>query len=390
LGRNEIGGGVGIALTGFCGPIGASIWAEAVVTTPARNAISNIFMFFPFLRARASSCPSQRLPTLYSSMDYLEKAARVLDIEIFELKRLRERLGENFSRAVELIKETVDARGKVVVLGVGKSEHIGAKIAATMTSTGSPAVVLDSSNALHGDLGMIADGDVVLALSASGETEELLRILPAIARFQVRIIAMCGDPRSTLAQNVHLLLDVNIEQEACPMNLAPTSSTTVMLALGDALAMVLLEARGFNKEDFAKFHPAGLIGRSLLMRVHQIMRPPEAMAIVSTDTPVRDVLKAMTNVRAGAAVVAGEDRQLLGIFTHGDFVRHFQSDSKIGERLVADLMTLNPVTVHKDKLAVEVLNLLERHRIDDLVVIDDNNVPVGIVDSQDLTRLKLL
>jgi arabinose-5-phosphate isomerase len=201
---------------------------------------------------------------------------------------------------------------------------------------------------------------------------------------------MCGDPKSTLAQNAHLLLDVNIEQEACPLNLAPTSSTTVMLALGDALAMVLLEARGFNKEDFAKFHPAGVIGRSLLMRVHQIMRPPEAMAIVSTDVPIRDVLKAMTSVRAGAAVVTGEDRQLLGIFTHGDFVRHFQSDSKIGERLVADLMTLNPVTVHKDKLAVEVLNLLERHRIDDLVVVDDNNVPVGIVDSQDLTRLKLL
>ena len=323
-------------------------------------------------------------------MDYLEKAARVLDIEIFEIKRLRDRLGENFSRAVELIKETVDARGKVVVLGVGKSGHIGAKIAATLTSTGSPTVVLDSSNALHGDLGMVADGDVVLALSASGETEELLRILPAIARFQVKIIAMCGDSKSVLAQNAHLFLDVNIEQEACPLNLAPTSSTTVMLALGDALAMVLLEARGFNKEDFAKFHPGGMIGRSMLTRVHQIMRPREAMAVVSTNASVRDVLKAMTSVRAGAAVVIGEDEELLGIFTHGDFVRHFQSDPRIGERLVADLMTLNPVTVHKDKLAVEVLNLLERQRIDDLVVIDDDNVPVGIVDSQDLTRLKLL
>jgi arabinose-5-phosphate isomerase len=323
-------------------------------------------------------------------MDYLEKAGRVLDIEIFELKRLRERLGENFSRAVEIIKETVDARGKVVVVGVGKSGHIGAKIAATLTSTGSPAVVLDSSNALHGDLGVIADGDVVLALSASGETEEMVRILPAIARFQVRIIAMCGDVKSTLAENAHLFLDVNIEQEACPLNLAPTSSTTVMLALGDALAMVLLEARGFNKEDFAKFHPGGMIGRSMLIRVHQVMRPREAMAIVSTDTSVRDVLKAMTGVRAGAAVVTDENQKLLGIFTHGDFVRHFQFDSKIGERLVADLMTLNPVTVHKDKLAVEVLNLLERHRIDDLVVIDDDSVPVGIVDSQDLTRLKLL
>ena len=218
----------------------------------------------------------------------------------------------------------------------------------------------------------------------------MVRILPAIARFQVRIIAMCGDAESTLAQNAHLFLDVNIEQEACPLNLAPTSSTTVMLALGDALAMVLLEARGFDKENFAKFHPGGMIGRSMLMRVHQVMRPREAMAIVSTDTPVRDVLKAMTGVRAGAAVVIDENQKLLGIFTHGDFVRHFQFDSKIGERLVADLMTLNPVTVHKDKLAVEVLNLLERHRIDDLVVVDDNSMPVGIVDSQDLTRLKLL
>src|SRR5205814_8348448 len=205
-------------------------------------------------------------------MDYLEKAGRVLNIEIFELQRLRARLDENFSRAVELIKETVDARGKVVVVGVGKSGHIGAKIAATLTSTGSPAVVLDSSNALHGDLGVIADGDVVLALSASGETEEMVRILPAIARFQVRIIAICGDPKSALAQNSHLSLDVNIEQEACPLNLAPTSSTTVMLALGDALAMVVLEARGFNKEDFAKFHPGGVGGRSGLMPAHQIRR----------------------------------------------------------------------------------------------------------------------
>src|SRR5213595_2525033 len=326
----------------------------------------------------------------YISMDYLEKAARVLEIEIFELQRLRQRLGKSFGDAIELLKATVDARGKIVVLGVGKSGHIGSKIAATLTSTGSPAVVLDSLNALHGDLGMVADGDAVLALSASGETEELLRILPAIARFQVKIIAICGDADSTLAKNAHVFLDVNIEQEACPLNLAPTSSTTVMLALGDALAMVLLEARGFQKEDFAKFHPAGMVGRSLLMRVHQVMRPREALALVASDTRIRDVLKSMTAVRAGAAVIADADGKLLGIFTHGDFARHFQNDPKVGDRLVADLMTLNPVSMHKDKLAVEVLNLLESHRIDDLVVVDDDNAPVGIVDSQDLTRLKLL
>jgi arabinose-5-phosphate isomerase len=326
----------------------------------------------------------------HGAMDYLEKARRVLDIEILELQRLRERLDKNFSRAVELMKERLEARNKIVVVGVGKSGHIGRKIASTLTSTGSPAVVLDSLDALHGDLGMVADGDVILAFSASGETEELLRVLPAIARFQVQIIAICGDMNSNLAKNAHVVLDVNIEQEACPLNLAPTSSTTVMLALGDALAMVLLEARGFQKEDFARFHPAGMIGRSLLLRVHQIMRPRHALAMVAPDAAIRDVLKTMTEVRAGAAVVADEEGQLLGIFTHGDFVRHFQSDNKIADRLVGDLMTLNPVTVHQDKLAVEVLNLLERHRIDDLVVVDDHQAPVGIVDSQDLTKLKLL
>lgn len=323
-------------------------------------------------------------------MDYLGKAGRVLDIEILELQRLRQRLGPSFADAITLLKDAVDARGKIVVLGVGKSGNIGAKIAATLTSTGSPAVVLDSLNAMHGDLGMVSDGDVVLALSASGETEELLRILPALGRFQVKIIAVCGGAESTLARNAHAFLDVSIEQEACPLNLAPTSSTTVMLALGDALAMVLLEARGFQKEDFAKFHPAGMVGRSLLMRVHQVMRPRDALALVQADARIREVLKAMTDVRAGAAVIADADGKLLGIFTHGDFARHFQDDPKIGERIVADLMTLNPVTVHRDKLAVEVLNLLERHRIDDLVVVDDANMPVGIVDSQDLTRLKLL
>ena len=348
-------------------------------------------LFHLFSPVKVGSCPfDSSSAELSRQMDYLEKARRVLELEIGELQRLRQRLGDDFSRAVAFIKDAVDARGKVVVLGVGKSGHIGSKIASTLTSTGSPAVVLDSLNALHGDLGVVADGDVILALSSSGETEELVRILPAIGRFQVKVIAMCGDANSTLANNAHVVLDVNVEQEACPLNLAPTSSTTAMLALGDALAMVLLEARGFNKEDFAKFHPGGKIGRSLLMRVHQLMRPRESMAVVPPTATVREVLKAMTSVRAGAAVVAGEDRQLLGIFTHGDFARHFQSDPKVGERVVADLMTLNPVTVHKDKLAVEVLKLLESHRIDDLVVVDDDKVPVGVVDSQDLTRLKLL
>src|SRR6202171_1634262 len=323
-------------------------------------------------------------------MDYLQKARRVLEIEIFALQRLADRLDNRFEQAVRLMLEIVQTGRKIIVIGVGKSGQIGEKIAATLTSTGSPAFVLSPVNALHGDLGIVAEGDAVIALSYSGETAEVLNILPALKRFAVRMICMTGDPGSTLAKQSEVVLDCSVEKEACPLNLAPTSSTTVMLALGDALAMVLLEARGFDQEDFAKVHPAGMTGRSRLLRLHQVMRPAEAMALVFPDTPIRAVLKAMTDVRAGAAVVAGQDRQLLGIFTHGDFARNFQSDPNIGDRLVADLMTLNPVTVHKDKLAVEVLNLLERHRIDDLVVVDDDKVPVGIVDSQDLTRLKLL
>ena len=322
-----------------------------------------------------------------SRRDLRRLAERVLRLEAEAILGLIPKLDASFDRAVELLH---GCAGRVIVTGMGKSGHVGRKIAATLASTGTPAHFLHPAEGVHGDLGMVARGDVVLALSNSGETDEMLAILPPLKRLGVSIVLLTGNPKSTLARQSEVVLDVGVTEEACPMNLAPTSSTTAALAMGDALAMVLLEARGFNKEDFAKFHPAGVIGRSLLMRVHQIMRPPVAMAIVSTDTPIRDVLKAMTSVRAGAAVVADEDRRLLGIFTHGDFVRHFQSDSKIGERLVADLMTLNPVTVHQDKLAVEILNLLERHRIDDLVVVDDNNVPVGIVDSQDLTRLKLL
>src|SRR5215218_3900401 len=205
-------------------------------------------------------------------MDYLEKARRVIALELAEVQRLVTRLDQSFIEAVDLIRRSVENRGKVVVVGVGKSGHIGDKIAATLTSTGSPAVVLNSLNALHGDLGVVADGDVVLALSYSGETDEMVNILPALSRFDVRIIAMTGNPQSFLAQNSHVQLDVSVELEACPLNLAPTSSTTVMLVLGDALAMVLLEARGFNKEDFARYHPGGRLGRTLLMHVHQITR----------------------------------------------------------------------------------------------------------------------
>jgi arabinose-5-phosphate isomerase len=323
-------------------------------------------------------------------MDYLDKARRVIELELTEVQRLLTRLDQSFAHAVETIRACVENRGKIVVVGVGKSGHIGEKIAATLTSTGSPAVVLNSLNAVHGDLGLVVDGDVILALSYSGETDEMINILPALARFDVKIVAITGNANSFLAKNAHVHLDVQVEREACPLALAPTSSTTVMLVLGDALAMVLLEARGFTKEDFARFHPGGRLGRTLLMKVHQIMRGREQMALIAPEATVREALVAMARAHAGAAVVTNEEGELEGIFTHGDFGRHFQKHSDLLELAVEDFMTRRPITVPGDRLAAEVLQILEKHRIDDLVVMDGQQRPIGVVDSQDLARFRLI
>ncbi|MEI8283950.1 MAG: KpsF/GutQ family sugar-phosphate isomerase [bacterium] len=327
---------------------------------------------------------------MISSMDYLERARRVFEIELAEASATAARLDSQFIIAVDLIRVALERRNKVVVLGVGKSGTIGEKIAATLTSTGSTAVVLNSLNALHGDLGIVADGDVILALSYSGETQELLSVLPAVVRLGLPIIALTGDKNSTLAKSASAVLDVAVSQEACPLNLAPTSSTTSMLILGDALAMVLLESRGFRKEDFAKYHPGGSLGRSLLLRVSQIMRKIDELALISPAAPVVEAIQAMTKHRTGAAVVVNADETLAGIFTHGDFARHFPGNPGIGSLPVGDFMTRNPITITGDRLAAEVLQVLEHHRIDDLVVLDEKRRPVGIVDSQDLSRLKVL
>jgi arabinose-5-phosphate isomerase len=322
--------------------------------------------------------------------DYLQKARRVIELELAEVARLETRLDERFVAAIELLLECLAARGKVVVCGVGKSGHIGEKIAATLTSTGCPAVVLNSLNAIHGDLGLVSAGDVVLALSYSGETEELGNILPALIRLEVKIIALTGNPRSFLAQNAHVVLDTSVEQEACPLNLAPTSSTTAMLVVGDALAMVLLEARNFTKEDFARFHPGGQLGRALLLKVDAIMRDREALPIVRPDALVREVLSETTRRRAGAAVAVDDDGRLLGIFTHGDFARLYQTNPAIGEVAVGTVLTRSPITVRGDRLAAEALHVLETNRVDDLVVVDAENRPIGIIDSQDLARIRLV
>lgn len=323
-------------------------------------------------------------------MDSVAKARWVIETEIDGLRRMAGLLDGSFVEAVTILRQTLDQRGKVVVVGVGKSGNIGHKIAATLNSTGATAVVMDSQNALHGDLGLLSDGDVVLALSYSGETRELLDVLPFIKRFDVKVIALTGKPDSTLSRLSEITLDTSVEREACPLNLAPTSSSTAMLVMGDALAMVLLESRGFTEEDFARFHPGGSLGRALLTRVSDIMRSDAALPTVAEAADVFAALDAMNRARAGACLILDPDGGLAGIFTHGDFARSFRVDPLLGGKPVASLMTRSPISVRADDLAVEVLRTLGQNRIDDIVVLDDAGKPVGLIDTQDLARLKIV
>ncbi len=323
-------------------------------------------------------------------MNYLARARDVIETEIHGLRRMAERLDGTLINAVEILQQTLDERRKIVVVGVGKSGNIGHKIAATFNSTGATAVVLDSQNALHGDLGLLSDGDAVLALSYSGETRELLDLLPFIKRFDVRIIALTGKPDSSLSRLSEVTLDTSVEREACPLNLAPTSSSTAMLVMGDALAMVLLESRGFTEEDFARFHPGGSLGRALLTRVSDIMRADSELPTVPEGVDVFAALDSMNRARAGACLILKPDGSLAGIFTHGDFARSFRNDPLLGEKPVAALMTRHPITVRADALAVEVLKTIGVNRIDDIVVLDAGGKPVGLIDTQDLARLKIV
>jgi len=324
------------------------------------------------------------------AMDPLTRGKQVIAMEMAALQAMHDRLDGSFAEAVTVLKEAVEQRGKIVVVGIGKSGNIGHKIAATLNSTGSTAVVLNSQNALHGDLGLLCDGDAVIALSYSGETAELLDLLPHLRRFQVKLVGMTGRRDSTLGRHSDVVLDTSVEREACPLNLAPTSSSTAMLVMGDALAMALLESRGFTEEQFARFHPGGALGRALLTRVADIMRADESLAKVAENASVADALAAMSRARSGACVVLCHDGALAGIFTHGDFARAYQTDMEVGRRPVAELMTRKPVSVRADDLAAEAVRTISSHRIDDVVVLDDADRPVGLIDTQDLARLKIV
>lgn len=320
--------------------------------------------------------------------NHLVRGRQVFVDEIEALKGVTDRLDDNFVQAVESMSAALDSGHKIIVVGVGKSGNIGQKIVATLNSTGAPTVLLDSQNALHGDLGIVCDGDACIAMSFSGETSELLTLLPFLKRFNMQIIAMTGNVSSSLANHADIVLDTGVEREACPLNLAPTSSSTAMLVMGDALAMALLEARHFTKEDFAKRHPGGSLGRALLTKVCDIMR--KDIACLPATATVSECLLSMSRAKAGACILVKEDGTLAGIFTHGDFARAYQADELVGGKPVAPLMTPTPVFVKEGELAAAAVRTLRNRRIDDLVVLDGDGKPVGLIDTQDLARLKLV
>jgi len=315
----------------------------------------------------------------------LALARSVLQTEAAAILALVDRLDERFERAVRMLRE---CRGRVIVTGMGKSGIICRKLAATLSSTGTAAFFLHPAEAIHGDLGVLQADDVVLALSYSGETEELLRLLETIKRLGAKLIAMTGDESSTLAQAADVALDCRVSEEACPLNLVPTASTTASLALGDALAMALLVAKGFRQEDFATRHPGGKIGKRL-MRVEQLMHAGEHAPIVSTGTAMPDVIYEISSKGLGMACVVDAEGALKGIITDGDLRRHMVSATHLLERTAGEIMTTSPVTVPPDTMAAAALHILEQRRITAVVVVDIAQRVVGVVHLHDLWRIEM-
>jgi arabinose-5-phosphate isomerase len=323
-------------------------------------------------------------------MKTIKRAREILKIETDELLRVRRSLDKRFSRAVRLILESLRQGGKIVVTGVGKNFHIGQKISATLSSTGSTSVALHPSQAMHGDLGVLRKKDVLLALSHSGESAELLEIIPAVKRQGVMVVAITGAADSAIARVSDGIIYTPVAREACPFNLAPTASTTAALAVGDALAIVLLEARGFKKEDFARLHPGGIIGKTLLLRVQDIMRKGDRLACVRENKRVKDAILAMTSARAGSVGVVDKRGKLVGILTDGDLRRLISKKRNIPELPIKEAMTPSPVVIRDNALAVEALRIYEERAIDDLLVVDSRKKLVGMIDIQDLPKFKIL
>ena len=317
----------------------------------------------------------------------LQLAAATFEIEARALLGLAARQGEGFAGAVAAM---LDCGGRVIVMGMGKSGHVGRKIAATLASTGTPAFFVHPAEASHGDLGMVQSGDVVLAISNSGESDELAAILPALRRLGTTLVAMTGRPESMLARHADLVISSAVEQEACPLNLAPTASTTAQMALGDALAVALLDARGFKEEDFARSHPGGALGRKLLVHVADLMVQGDALPIVAPGTPFTTLMRAMSSKGLGAALVVDADQRLLGIFTDGDLRRLVEAGTDLRTLSAGAVMHQRPKTIRSDALAVAAAELMEQHRITSVAVLDAAGRLVGMLTIGELMRAKVV
>ena len=315
--------------------------------------------------------------------DLIDSAQRTIRLELEAVQELLPRINADFIKACELI---LSCKGRVVVVGMGKSGHIGNKIAATLASTGTTSFFVHPAEASHGDMGMITRDDIVLALSNSGSTAEIVTLLPLIKRLGIRLISMTGNPNSPLAKAAEVNLDARVSQEACPLNLAPTSSTTASLVLGDALAIALLEARGFTAEDFAFSHPGGALGRRLLLKVENVMHKGEALPCVQRGTSLRDALLEMTQKGLGMTVVLETDGRLAGIFTDGDLRRTLDKGIDVRQASIDEVMTPHGKTARAEMLAAEALKIMEDHKINALVVVDDQDKPVGALNMHDLLR----
>lgn len=317
----------------------------------------------------------------------LKRAKEVLEIEACAVRALKSRIGANFEKALNLILKT---KGRVVVSGMGKTGIIGQKFSATLASTGTPSLFLHTAEAIHGDLGKVTGEDVVIIISNSGSTEEMKQLLPLLKKIGSRIIALTGNKNSLLAKYSDVVLDVSVKREACPLGLAPTASTTATLAMADALAVCLLERKGFKEKDFAFYHPGGALGRRLLLKVEDIMRRGVANPVVNEEKRVSEVLLKITQARAGSATVVDKRGRLKGIFTDGDLRRHLETDESLPRRKIKEVMTKNPTVVRREMLAAEALRILQEKKIDEVPVVDKIMRPVGLLDVQDILKAGLV
>lgn len=326
-------------------------------------------------------------PSSFDAERALQLARDTFDIEARALLGLKTRLGAEFAAAV---KAMLACKGRVVVMGMGKSGHVGRKVAATLASTGTPAMFVHPAEASHGDLGMVTPGDVVLAISNSGQADEISAILPALKRLGITLVAMTGGPESTLAQHADIVLSSAVDEEACPLKLAPTASTTAQMAMGDALAVALLDARGFREEDFARSHPGGSLGRKLLTHVHDLMRTGDALPRVGPDTVFTELMREMSAKSLGAAIVTDDAGQVLGIFTDGDLRRCIEQGRDLRGLTAREVMHAKPRTVRPNALAVEAADLMEEARITLVLVVDGSGLLVGALSFNDLMRAKVI